>query len=124
MAKTLTARSVEQAKPAEARQEIPDGLLPGLYLVVQPSGSKSWAVRYRHGGRPRKHTIGAYPAFDLAKARDAGRDALTAVARGKDPASLKKAARRDAAEGRDLVENVVADFLERHAKKKRSYREI
>jgi hypothetical protein len=41
MAKALTVRSVENAKPAAQRQEIPDGLLAGLYLVVQPSGAKS-----------------------------------------------------------------------------------
>ena len=39
--------------------------LPGMYLVVQPSGAKSWAVRYRHGGRPRKLTLGPCPALDL-----------------------------------------------------------
>ncbi|HEX2256291.1 MAG TPA: hypothetical protein VHG92_06255 [Afifellaceae bacterium] len=41
MPKALTAKAVEQAKPGAARREIPDGLLPGLYLVVQPSGAKS-----------------------------------------------------------------------------------
>lgn len=124
MTKMLTVRSVEQARPAPDRREIPDGLLAGLYLIVQPSGAKSWAVRYRHGGKPRKHTLGAYPTLDLRKARQAARDALQLVAEGDDPASQKRVARRDAAEGRDLVENVVADFLDRHAKAKRTYREI
>jgi integrase len=124
MAKVLTARAIEQAKPSASRREIPDGIVGGLYFVVQPSGAKSWAARYRHGGKPRKLTLGPYPALDLAKARKAARDALEVVAKGNDPAALKRVARRDAAEGRDLVENVIADFLERHAKAKRSYREI
>ena len=47
----LTARSVENAKPDPSRRlELPDGALPGFYLVVQPSGAKSWAVRYRVEG--------------------------------------------------------------------------
>ena len=66
MTKALTPKRIEAEKPATARKEIPDGLLPGLYLVVQPSGAKSYAVRYRHAGAPRKLTIGPHPAIDLA----------------------------------------------------------
>jgi len=40
MAKALTAKGVENAQPDAIRREIPDGLLTGLYLVVQPSGAK------------------------------------------------------------------------------------
>ncbi|HEY6753457.1 MAG TPA: Arm DNA-binding domain-containing protein, partial [Pseudolabrys sp.] len=46
---TLTDRVVQQAKARSARVEIPDAVLPGLYLIVQPTGVKSWAVRYRIG---------------------------------------------------------------------------
>ena len=51
MAKKLTARSVEQARAnPHKRREIPDGGKPGLYLVIQWTGRKSWAVRYRFKG--------------------------------------------------------------------------
>src|SRR5215203_3778756 len=51
MAKSLTAPAVERLKADPAKRlEVPDGLLPGLYFVNQPSGAKSWAVRYRHVG--------------------------------------------------------------------------
>ena len=49
----FTALYVERAKPDADRREIPDPGLSGFYLIVQPSGVKSWAVRYRHAGRPR-----------------------------------------------------------------------
>ena len=56
------------------RVEIPDAVVPGLYLIVQPTGVKSWAVRYRVGRRTRKLTFpGRYPVLSLAKARDAAR---------------------------------------------------
>src|SRR3546814_16616326 len=58
MAKNLTTKDVENVKPGTARKEIPAALLPGLYLVVQPRGAKSWAVRYRPGGKPRNPTLG------------------------------------------------------------------
>jgi integrase len=89
---TLTDRVVQQAKARGARVEIPDAVLPGLYLIVQPTGAKSWAVRYRTGGRTRKLTLaGRYPVLSLAKAREAARAALESVSAGKDPAAAKQA---------------------------------
>ena len=44
------------------RLEVPDGKIAGLYLVVQPSGAKSWALRYRVAGAPKKFTIGPDPS--------------------------------------------------------------
>ena len=46
----LTALGVERLRPDPAKRlEIADGRMVGLYLVVQPSGQKSWAVRGRLG---------------------------------------------------------------------------
>jgi Arm domain-containing DNA-binding protein len=64
----LTVKSVETARATSDRREIADSYMRGLYLVVQPTGSKSWAVRYRHGGKSCKDTLGPYPAFDLKQA--------------------------------------------------------
>src|SRR5918993_1333994 len=97
MAKGLTVQSVERLKPDPAKRlEIPDGLLPGLYFVIQPSGARSWAVRYRHAGKPRKLTLGPFPALDLGIARARAREALQKVAAGTDPAAAKQEARRGA----------------------------
>jgi integrase len=92
MAVTLTDRVVQQAKSKDARVEIADAVLPGLYLIVQPTGVKSWAVRYRVGEHTRKLTLqGRYPVLSLAKAREAARTALESVADGEDPAAAKRA---------------------------------
>jgi len=89
---TLTDRVVQQAKAGDARIEIADAVVPGLYLVVQPTGVKSWAVRYRFGERTRKLTVeGRYPIVSLAKARAEARTALEGVANGEDPAAAKRA---------------------------------
>jgi integrase len=111
VAKALNVRTVESVKPAAERREIPDGLLPGLYLVIQPSGSRSWAVRYRHHGHPCKHTLGRYPGIDLASARKLASAALRAVAEGRDPTQEKKQRRPTKA---DDIEAVAAQFIERH----------
>jgi hypothetical protein len=53
MQKTLTAAAVEKHRPvAGQRRWIKDGGMPGLYLVVGPSGAKSYVLRFRaRGGR-------------------------------------------------------------------------
>jgi len=98
---------------------VPDGLLPGLYFVIQPSGAKSWAVRYRHDGKPRKLTIGAFPALTLADARRVARLKLQAAAEGSDPAGEKVEMRRKAKAApdadKDTFEAVAHDFVERYA---------
>lgn len=114
MARALTTRAVETTKPGQERREIPDRHMPGLYLVVQPSGAKSWAVRYRHAGTPRKHTLGAYPAIDLKAARDLASKALRAVAEGRDPGREKI---QERAAKPDTVETVARQFIERHCKR-------
>ena len=89
---TLTDRVVQQVKAKGARVEIADAVLPGLYLIVQPTGAKSWAVRYRIGRRTRKLTLpGRYPVLSLAKAREAARTALERTTAGEDPAAAKHA---------------------------------
>jgi hypothetical protein len=95
LAKTLTQKRVEAMPHGDARREVPDGGQPGLYLVVQaaPSSAKSWAVRYRHHGRPRKATLGAFPAVDLIQARKLAQAALRAASEGEDPAGDKVAKR-------------------------------
>ena len=87
----LTAIAVENIKPGPRRREIPDSGCQGLYLVVQPSGRKSWAVRYRFQGTPRKLTLDG--ALTLATARKAATDALHVLERGHDPAAAKKSAK-------------------------------
>ena len=93
MAKPLTQFTIDNLKPAAARREVPDGRVGGLYLIVQPSAARSWAVRYRFDGKQKKHTLGPYPAISLAAARNRALEALGDVAGGKDPAASKKAAR-------------------------------
>ena len=134
MAKDLTAKALEALKPGGARREVPDGHTRGLFYVLQPSGSASWAFRYRFAGKPKKLTLGPSPALDLKSARQMAGEAAQALARGDDPAAAKQEAKLSArAEAkhmaepaRDLVETVVETFVERYAKKQtreRSWRE-
>ena len=114
MAKALTAVTLQNLRPSQARRELPDGLVRGLYFVLQPSGKASWAVRYRHQHKTRKLTLGTFPAIDLKSARDLASKALVKVAAGVDPAFEKKT--EAAARKNDAIEAVVDQFVERYAK--------
>jgi Arm DNA-binding domain len=113
MAKPLTIKALENLKPAGRRREVSDGGVPGLYLVIQPSGKQSWAYRYRFNGRPRKWTIGPCPAIDLKTAHELAREALRKVSGGGDLCTEKKAAKAAALvpTGLDLIETVTSRFV-------------
>ena len=94
MPKVLTPKAVEAAKPDPSKRvEIADAGLTGLYLVIQTSGAKAWAIRYRAPGtgKPSKYTLGRYPVLGLGKAREAARVELAKVSEGIDPAGARKA---------------------------------
>ena len=118
MARALTTTAVDAAKPAKSRREIPDPALSGLYLVVQPSGAKSWALRYRYAGKPKKLTLGKWPIMGVAAARGAATEAIEAVENGNDPGAAKKKAKAERIEAqlseRDKVKTLLAEYAKRH----------
>jgi integrase len=58
--KMLTIASVQKLKCSKGRREVPDAGARGLYLVIQASGTKSWAMRFRRpGGKSAKLTLGS-----------------------------------------------------------------
>jgi integrase len=116
MARALSVRAIENLKShSTRRQEIPDGSVTGLYLVVQPSGARSWAVRYRHEGKPAKLTLGPYPRLGLAEAREAARETLGIVSVGADPTAdrvtLARLKRQPAPDGAHEFGTVLDRFL-------------
>jgi len=116
MAKKLTDLTIENLKPKAKRYEVPDPGARGLRVIVQPSGLKGFAVRYRNAtGRARKLTLPA--GIGLAAARKLTADALLEVAQGEDPAADKQEARHGARPD-DTIERWASTFVERHAKKK------
>lgn len=93
MARGFTDITIKNIKPSATRQEIPDAAARGLYLIVQSSGVKSFACRYRFAGKAYKLTLGDV-AIGLAVARKLAADALAEVAQGRNPVEQKKAAAR------------------------------
>ena len=118
MARVLTAKSVEAMKPDPARRlEVPDAAMTGLYLVVQQTGAKSWAYRYRFEGKSRKMTIGRFPALSLALAREEAGRAARAVGLGDDPGTAKIEAKSEARVDRQTERNKVKTLLDQFDKR-------
>ena len=110
----LTSLNVENWKPSAARQEVLDR--DGLYFIVQTSGVKSWALRYRRksDGKAVKHTIGSYPMISLKDARSAATALRAEIERGADPHGDKVVARRREAEVDDSFEAVARRYIEEY----------
>ena len=87
-----------------------DAVVPGLQLIVQPSGKKSWAIRFRHHGHSYKKTLGQYPKMALTTARDLAREDFDQLAKGKNPVDQRQA-------NPNIISELVARFLERHVAK-------
>lgn len=84
----LTVLSARNAKPGRHA----DG--NGLYLLVKPSGSKSWLLRVQVDGRRRDVGLGSYQVFTLAEARDRALELRKAAKLGKDPVAARDQDRR------------------------------
>ena len=106
MVKVVTQLGITRLKASNVRREIPDGGLSGLYVIVQPAGSKSFALLYRINGKTKKLTLGRFPALSLTEARGRAREAMERLSYGEDPARQSGNPER--------FEKAFQTFLERH----------
>ncbi len=116
---SLTAKEVQYMKPDPSgkRLEVPAGPPGGLYLVVQPSGTKSWYFRYRFKGRTRVLTFEKrYDDLLLAGARAEAEAAREQLRNGIDPGAIQ--ADQVEAPEPDTVKRVIKEWLERDIKKR------
>jgi len=81
---TPTNAEVRTAKTLDRDYKLSD--TKGLYLYRATSGSKTWRYKYRYGAKERTLTIGSYPEFDLAEAREHHHEARRPPRDGTDPA--------------------------------------
>jgi integrase len=92
MPQSLSDAKARNAKPRAKPYKISDG--EGLFLVVMPSGSKYWRLRYFYAGKEKLLALGVYPEVSLADAREGRAQARKALAAGNDPAESKREAKR------------------------------
>ena len=84
----LTDIEVRAAKTATTPKKLFDG--GGLYLRIDPKGSKLWRMAYRFEGKERTLSFGAYPEVSLKDARTRRDEARALLAGAVDPGQQRK----------------------------------
>src|SRR5882724_9319840 len=92
MPMSLSDAKVRNAKPKTKPYKISDG--EGLFLLVTPTGSKYWRLKYFFAGKEKLLALGVYPSVSLGDARERRGQARKALAAGNDPTVVKKETKR------------------------------
>ncbi|MBM3577752.1 MAG: DUF4102 domain-containing protein [Alphaproteobacteria bacterium] len=110
----LTKRMVDAAAPEAERYIVWDSVLKGFGLRIEPSGTKTFLVRYRAAGRKRFVAIGRFGQLTPEQARGLAQETLADVRRGRDPADERRRERAALS-----VADLAARFLDEHVSAKR-----
>ncbi len=110
----LTKRTVDAAAPEPERYILWDSALKGFGLRIEPSGTKTFLVRYRAAGRKRFVAIGRFGQLTPEQARGLAQETLADVRRGRDPADERRRERAALS-----VADLTARFLDEHVRAKR-----
>jgi integrase len=84
----LTDKAVKNIKPQDRPFKLMDER--GLFLLVNPNGSKLWRFRYRFNDKEKLLGLGSYPDTGLADAREAQAEMRKLLANGIDPSQDRK----------------------------------
>ena len=89
----LTERRIRDAKPADKTYILWDGQVKGLGVKIYSSGSKSFLLNYRIGGRERRVTLARTSELSLRAARERAASELVDIREGKtDPLERRREA--------------------------------
>lgn len=112
----LSDVQLRAAKPRAGAYKLIDGR--GLYLLVNPSGTRLWRLKYRFAGNERLLALGEYPDVPLTTARKRAGEARDLVRQGVDPVQhgrQQRALRQNAA--MQTFDAVADEWIGRRAKK-------
>jgi len=125
MAERLTEKMVKALDaPASGNRIVYDGEVKGFGVRITKAGALAFILNYRAGGRERRYTIGSYPDWAVAGAREKARDLKRRVDNGGDPMG-ERAEERAAPTVGDLADRFEAEHLtKRRAATSADYRSI
>jgi diguanylate cyclase (GGDEF)-like protein/PAS domain S-box-containing protein len=87
--KPLSESRIRRAKAGEKPLKLADG--GGMYLLLNPDGSRYWRLDYRFEGRRKTLALGVYPEVALEAARKRREEARSQLAAGLDPVAVRRA---------------------------------
>lgn len=115
----LSDAKIRSLKPSDKPYKVSDE--KALSILVTPSGSKLWRMKYRFGNKEKTLSVGSYPDISLSHARSERDAARTLLARGIDPMEEKRAnlcARQEA--HKNSFESVAREWMIKRGKKSES----
>ncbi|WP_157216068.1 tyrosine-type recombinase/integrase [Flavisphingomonas formosensis] len=108
----LTDAAVRKAEARDKPYKIADS--GGLYLHVATSGSKSWRMKFRFGGKEKLLTFGPYPDVKLSEARKKRDAARRQIRDHIDPSGARKRAQEEKArEAAEIAKQVTFEAAAR-----------
>lgn len=115
----LTDTAIRKAKAGDKDRKLADE--KGLYLLLTTSGSKLWRLKFRHNGKEKKLSLGAYPEVTLAEARSKCEQARARLREGADPSHEKQVARIRAKLGAaNNFSDIADEFIKKLEKENRA----
>ena len=90
MAVKLTEYKINSIKSKPNPFKIWDSIGRGLYLLVYPSGNKSWYVKYRINKKEKRINLGSFPYISVKQARQECFNQQNKIAQGIDVSKEKK----------------------------------
>ncbi|ECE5989986.1 integrase [Salmonella enterica subsp. salamae] len=88
----LTDLAIRHARPLGKAYRLSD--CHGLYIQVNPSGSKLWYLKFRFGNKENRMALGPYPLISLALAREKQADIRRLILEGINPAEKRREDKR------------------------------
>ncbi|QNP48156.1 tyrosine-type recombinase/integrase [Diaphorobacter aerolatus] len=109
----LSTLKIKSARPDSRPYKLADS--GGLYLLVQPSGSKLWRYKFRVAGKEGLQSLGSFPEVGLAEARGQLAESRQLVSQGINPTHARREQRLEQEHVElvrvtDLFSTVVADW--------------
>ena len=106
----LNDTQIRKAKPSEKPYKLTDS--NGLYIVINPNGSKLWRYRFRLDGKESVFAIGAYPDVSLAEAREKRKEARLLVQQGINPAKDRaEKKRQNARQNKNTFQAIAEEYI-------------
>ncbi|HEY3590686.1 MAG TPA: integrase arm-type DNA-binding domain-containing protein [Buttiauxella sp.] len=86
---SLNDSKIRSLKPSTRPVKLSDS--HGLYLLVNPGGSRIWYLKYRFAGKESRVSLGAYPLISLSEARQKRDEIRKLLAQNINPAQQRMA---------------------------------
>jgi integrase len=114
----LTERNAKAFEPGPKSIIVVDDEVVGFGLRIMTTGARSFVLSYKIHGRARQLTIGSWPVWSVAAARERAKELKREVDQGRDPLAARNEARA-AATVRQLIDRYIAEHCPKLAARSR-----